>query len=75
MSSIVPATNLYMYCSLIIDTAEKEYVLDDVYIWIIGGQCGVCLDQRLQTGTISDEIKGKTAQQMFDMLRDTASEE
>ena len=62
-------SNIYMFCSLIIDTAEKEYVMPNVCCWIVNGQCGVWIDDSMQTQTIHAEIKGKTASEIYEMLK------
>lgn len=62
--------DLYMYCEILIQTEETQYEMHEVFVWNIGGCCGVCIDDRLLEESVYEEVKGKTAQEIFDVIKE-----
>ena len=61
--------DLYLYCDILLQTEETQYEMHNVFVWNIGGNCGVCLDDRLLEESVPDEVKGKTAQELFEEIK------
>jgi hypothetical protein len=61
--------DLYLYCEILIQTEETLYEMHNVFVWNIDGCCGVCIDTRLLEESVPDEVKGKTAQELFEEIK------
>ena len=61
--------DLYMSFSLIMLTKDKQYELDDVIVWRINGKYGVYITDTLYADEADDEIKGKNAKEIFELLK------
>ena len=63
---------MYMNCELMIFTKDKQYTLGDITVYNISGEYGVFINDDLITEDIDKEAKGKTAEELFDMLKEEA---
>lgn len=61
--------SLYAYCDFYVITDKMEYTLSDVMTWNVNGTCGAYLGNDLKYSQASDEIKGKSAAELFEMLK------
>jgi len=63
--------SLYAYCDFYVITDKMEYTLPDVMLWNVNGTCGAYLGDELRDSQVSEEIRGKSAAELFEMLKGT----